>query len=212
MIRVLQDGKSWIAVDKPAGLPTQAPSQHKSLESVLRKQLADRASYLAMPHRLDVPVSGVVLVALTKKAARLLSQQFEARKISKRYHAIVAGDASQIETQWEDWICKIPDQAKVERGDGDQPGARSATTVVEQADFDEATGRTRLVLRPITGRMHQLRIGASSRGFPIMGDEMYSGGLENTAEEIQLRSVSIAFHDPVTGKRIQVDADPLSWP
>ena len=69
-IDVLWDGEISIVVQKPAGLPTQAPAGVESLESVLRLQLADRSDYIAFPHRLDRPVGGVILVALRKRAAR----------------------------------------------------------------------------------------------------------------------------------------------
>lgn len=208
LIEILQQENTWLAVEKPAGLPTQAPPGIDSLEQQLRSQLADSLEYLAMPHRLDVPVSGVILVATTKKAARLLSEQFAARKIDKTYHAIVAGDATGIENRWNDRILKIADQPKVQIAAENAADAKSAMTRIDQADYDAAADRTRLILKPETGRMHQLRIGAASRGFPILGDSVYG----DSAGEIQLRAVSIRFHDPSNGKRIQVDAPPLLWP
>ncbi len=94
-IDILWDGEIAIAVNKPAGLSTQAPEGADSLESILRKQLADRSEYVAFPHRLDRPVGGVILVALRKRAARLLNEQFAARKVCKEYRAVVSG-----QTHW----------------------------------------------------------------------------------------------------------------
>ncbi|KAA1259772.1 Ribosomal large subunit pseudouridine synthase A [Rubripirellula obstinata] len=207
MIKILQREPTWLAAEKPAGLPTQAAQGVDSLEIQLRAQLADSVEYLAMPHRLDVPVGGVILVATTKKAARLLSEQFAARKIDKTYHAVVAGDASGIERCWKDRIRKIADHPKVEIADETASDAKSAVTRVENVDYDAAGDRTRLILKPETGRMHQLRIGSASRGFPILGDSLYG----DSAGEIQLRAVSIEFHDPSNGKRTRVDASELSW-
>jgi 23S rRNA-/tRNA-specific pseudouridylate synthase len=209
LITILKQDQTWLAVEKPAGLPTQAPPDINSLEHQLRAQLAGSVAYLAIPHRLDVPVSGVVLVARTKKAARLLSEQFAARKVSKTYHAIVGGDASGIETTWNDEIRKIPDQPRVEIALSGASDAKSAVTTVQQADFDAASDRTRLILNPQTGRMHQLRIGAASRGFPIIGDSIYGNTSDAT---IQLRAIAIEFHDPSSGKRTKVSTDPLPWP
>jgi 23S rRNA-/tRNA-specific pseudouridylate synthase len=208
-----------MVVDKPVGLPTQAPPGIESLESQLRSQIwtganprdanPNRGGYLALPHRLDVPVGGVILIALTKKAARLFSEQFAARTICKTYHAIVSGNAAGIETTWSDSIRKIPDQARVEVIATDAAGGKIATTQVRQVDHDPQNQHTRLVLAPHTGRMHQLRIGAASRGFPIIGDRQYGGLL---AESIQLRAVEIEFRDPSNGKQTRVTADPLPWP
>ena len=209
LIKILQQESCWLAVDKPAGLPTQAPTRIDSLESRLRIQLGESVTYLAMPHRLDVPVSGVVLVAKTKKAARLLSEQFAARKVNKTYHAIVAGDAREVESRWHDQIHKIADQPRVEISQVENSGSKSAVTLVEQANYDASSDRTRLILKPETGRMHQLRIGAASREFPILCDEIYG---VNSGEMIQLRAVSIQFHDPRSGKLTTVSATPLPWP
>lgn len=216
MITILQQTSTWMAVEKPAGLPTQAPPGIESLESQLRSQLlrsqlsADAntnwGGYLALPHRLDVAVGGVILVAMTKKSARLFSEQFAARTIHKTYHAIVAGNAVGIETTWSDVIRKIPHQARVEAVTTD---GKNAVTHVQQIDPDPQNQQTRLVLVPHTGRMHQLRIGAASRGFPIIGDLQYGGP---AAESIHLRAVAIEFRDPTNGKQTRVTADPLPWP
>ncbi len=98
---------------KPAGLPTQAPQAYSSLESMLRLQLPDPNSYLAIPHRLDRPVAGLVLVAFTKRAARLLGEQFESRRIDKSYVALVEGTYPQETDCWSDTICKLKDRAEV---------------------------------------------------------------------------------------------------
>lgn len=227
MITILQQTSTWMAVDKPAGLPTQAPPGIESLESQLRSQLlrsqllrsqlsgdadSNWGGYLALPHRLDVPVSGVILVAMTKKSARLFSEQFAARTIHKTYHAIVAGNAAGMETTWSDVIRKIPHQARVEvqaRVEAVATDGKNALTHVQQIDPDPQNQQTRLVLVPHTGRMHQLRIGAASRGFPIIGDSQYGGP---AAESIHLRAVAIEFRDPTNGKQTRVTADPLPWP
>ena len=90
-IELIWEGQSAIAVNKPAGLSTQAPQEIESLESRLKEEIGRTQQYIAFPHRLDRVVSGVILVALTKKAARLLSAQFASRKTRKRYLAVVEG-------------------------------------------------------------------------------------------------------------------------
>lgn len=90
-IELIWEGQSAIAVNKPAGLSTQAPQDIESLESRLKEEIGGTQQYIAFPHRLDRVVSGVILVARTKKAARLLSAQFASRKTRKRYLAVVEG-------------------------------------------------------------------------------------------------------------------------
>lgn len=205
-IEIIWDGGHAIAVDKPAGLSTQAPPGGDSLESRLRAQLGDRAKYLAAVHRLDRPVSGIVLVALRKKEARLLSDQFASDKVTKRYAAIVTGRPEPAQQTWTEWLRKIPDRpigSVCEPTDGD---AKEAETRVETVAFDAASNRSLVHLFPRTGRMHQLRIHAAHHGHPIVGDELYGG---EAAETLHLRAESIEFHDPRNGRRITVTAPPL---
>ncbi len=211
-IEVLWDGEVAVVVDKPAGLSTQAPPLADSLEQRLRAQLQGRAKYLAFPHRLDRPVGGVILVALRKRAARLLSEQFMARKIEKRYLAQLAGRLLQKEAIWIDHLRKIPDQAKVEIVGEPDEQARLAETYVEVMSYDEIEDRTWVKLSPVTGRMHQLRIQSASRGFPIVGDLLYGGPpLPSATDQIRLRAHSIRFFDPQDSRAITVTAsDP--WP
>ncbi len=182
-IEILWDGDVAVAVEKPANLPTQAAAGIESLESVLRRQFAKRTDYVAFPHRLDRPVSCIILVAFTKRAARLLSEQFASRKVAKEYRAIVQGNLSLgSEVKWIDPLRKIRDEAKAEIVSPGSLGARLAETRVRQLRYDAELDRSHLQLFPLTGRMHQLRLQTAHRGHPIVGDELY-GGPQLTATE-----------------------------
>ncbi|NCA10599.1 RNA pseudouridine synthase, partial [bacterium] len=105
-----------VALAKPAGLATQAPPGAASVEAWLRGTLPEGA-YVGVPHRLDRAVSGVLLLAVTPRAARKLSRQFERREIEKAYLASLTGPAadavtSERESTWRDWIIKIPDEPR----------------------------------------------------------------------------------------------------
>ncbi|MGI9472583.1 MAG: RluA family pseudouridine synthase [Rubripirellula sp.] len=178
-IEILWDGDLCVAVEKPTNLPTQAAAGIESLESILRRQFAPRSEYVAFPHRLDRPVGGVVLVALRKRAARLLSEQFASRKVRKEYRAVVEGRVSlDSDGQWLDHVRKIANVAKAEIVTEDAsgaPDARLAETRVQLLHYNAQTDRSLLQLFPITGRMHQLRLQAAHRGHPIVGDTLYGG-------------------------------------
>ncbi|MGB7324243.1 MAG: RluA family pseudouridine synthase [Rubripirellula sp.] len=204
-LSILWDGGHLIAVDKPPGLSTQAPPGGESLESRLKAQLAERGEYFAIIHRLDRPVGGVVLVALRKKEARLLSDQFSSRKVIKQYAAIVQGKIkpSDSDIVWVDQIRKIADQPKAEICSAGDGGAKEAETRIDVVGYDAATDRTLIRMYPHTGRMHQLRIQAAHRGHPIVGDELYGGakpGDGSESDALLLRAESIVFHDPKNGK------------
>jgi len=223
-----------MAVAKPAGLPTQAPAAYPSLESRLRASIADDPShpdsspYVAFPHRLDRPVSGVILVARTKRVAQLLSQQFESRKVDKRYLAWVEGDPSFETTRMRNRIRKVTDRPRGEIVDGDDAGGRDAITDVRVIRRDGTNRRCLVELAPTTGRMHQLRIQCAHIGHPILGDTLYGGSASwppdaesvrpidsdqngQRTDGIALHAWRITFHDPADGKRVTVEASP-DWP
>ncbi|MCC9602640.1 RluA family pseudouridine synthase [Stieleria sp. JC731] len=203
-----------IAVNKPSGIATQAPAGIDSVETRLTSQLGREEDYLAFPHRLDRAVSGVLLVALSKRAARLLSGQFATRKTSKQYIAIVEGTAD-VDECWEDYLCKLQGKPQTEVVSAETEGAKRATTNVSTIEIDRDNNQTRLLLKPHTGRMHQLRVQTSSRGFPIVGDDLYgaehpvdavSSSGNESHRRILLHACQLDFHHPVSGKRISVFA------
>ncbi|QDT03289.1 Ribosomal large subunit pseudouridine synthase C [Rubripirellula lacrimiformis] len=216
-LKIVWDGGHLIAVDKPAGLSTQAPPGCDSLEFRLRAQLAPRTQYLAIVHRLDRPVSGIVLVALRKKEARLISDQFATRKVTKQYAAIVAGHVVPGQSVWTDHVRKVPDRPLAQICDASVDGAKHAETRVQVIAYDQSVDRSLLHLFPHTGRMHQLRIQSSHRGHPIIGDSDY-GSVDNESAPqptvpgpLMLRAESIEFHDPANGRRISASVETLPW-
>jgi 23S rRNA pseudouridine1911/1915/1917 synthase len=240
-IRLVAAAGGVVAVVKPAGLPTQAAMGIDSAESQMRRLLADPAwlgpvvpatpGYLGVPHRLDRAVSGMLLFAVTPRAARKVSRQFERREVRKTYRAVVApldgvalppcGDAGPIE--WRDWIEKVPDEPRARRSDaGESPTAREAITRVRVLGAS-ALNTAQLVLEfePVTGRMHQLRLQAACRGLPIVGDHLYGGtgewgGLvadDPRARPIALHAWRIEYTDPESGQRTVREAPlPAWWP
>ena len=215
-IKILWDGNAALVVHKPAGIATQAAEGIESLETLLRQQLAGRTDYLAFPHRLDRPVSGVLLVATRKRAARLLSDQFASRKVTKTYHAWVMGKVhAQHLGLWVDHMRKITNQPHAEIVQSGSQGARVAETRVSLQRYDGATNRSLLELSPLTGRMHQLRLQTARRGFPIIGDWQYGGPKvvdENAAlSEIAKKHEKTQWGKPDSGTRFKKEtAQPRS--
>src|SRR5882757_2535130 len=82
--------------------------------------------YLGIPHRLDRPVSGVVIFARNTKAARRLAEQFQQRQVTKIYWAAVEGDVQPSEGDWHDWLRKLQEESRSERAEPQSPGAREA--------------------------------------------------------------------------------------
>jgi RluA family pseudouridine synthase len=216
MVHIIWNSESAAVVYKPAGIATQAPPPHECLETMLRSQFAERTTYVALPHRLDRPVSGLILVAFTKRAARLLGEQFEARRIVKRYLALVQGRVQEDTALWSDFMRKVDDEPRAEIVPEEKRDCLSGTKRAELQMTVIARGEdvSLVELQPHTGRMHQLRLQTSSRGHAIVGDSLY-GSLRTVADlavdEIALQAAKLEFNEPMSGKRILVQAPLPSW-
>jgi 23S rRNA-/tRNA-specific pseudouridylate synthase len=149
-VPVLAITDDWLAVDKPAGMPTQPPRDRDrsaiSLEEILRVQYRE----IYVVHRLDTPTSGVVVFARNRATAARLSSLFASRAIRKTYLAAIDGT---IEEQTIDTTI-----------DG-----KEAITIVRPR------GGNVVEAEILTGRTHQIRIHLASIGHPILGDRRYGG-------------------------------------
>ena len=223
LARILFEDPHLIAVNKPAPLLTQAPVGIPNLESLVKAYIKAKYAkpagvYLGVPHRLDRPVSGVVVFARNTKAAQRVHLQFEERTARKVYWACVEGEIASETGTWEDWIRKLPDEAKVERTAEGEPGAKRAT--LHYRVLQKLDGGTLLELAPETGRMHQLRVQSAWRGHPIWGDGLYAASREfgPTTDDprgrvIALHARSLTIRHPFTQEELTFVAPlPEYWP
>lgn len=216
---ILWEDSHGLATSKPAGMLTQGSSHpgEVSLETLVRLHLRPDdpgSAYLGTVHRLDRPVSGVVLWAKTLKAARRWSEQFARREARKEYWAIVEGDAAPFGRSglWDDWLGTPDRLGRASVGDPDAPGVNRAITSFEVSSHPPIpAGFTRLTLRPETGRTHQLRAQTAARGRPIVGDATY-GATRGFPEGIALHARSLTVYHPVRRDAIFLEAPlPPSW-
>jgi 23S rRNA pseudouridine1911/1915/1917 synthase len=216
-LAILFEDAHCLAVAKPAGIATQGgSSETPSLDEEVRKYLdpaAPESVYLGTVHRLDRPVSGVILWAKTPKAARRLAAQFAERTVEKEYWAIVERrlpDAG-IDETWDDWLAPAaPGRFRVV--DTGTTGARRAITRCRHgAPIQLPDGTAWLRLRPDTGRTHQLRVQSAHRGRPIAGDAAY-GSPRAFSRGIALHARALRFRHPVLREEIGVVAPlPETW-
>ena len=219
---ILDEEGPCLVVAKPAGIPTQAPPQYDSLEQRIKRFLKDRDEhpgqpYLGVPPRLDRPVSGVMLFARNVRATRRIAEQFQGRTITKKYWALVEGHLPFGEGTWVDWMRKIPGIAQAEILDQGHPDGRQA--VLHFQVLRQSSKWAWLEIELETGRTHQIRLQASARGFPILGDHQYGAttafgpSVQNEREKwIGLHARSIAFRHPMTRMRKRKTAPlPNAW-
>jgi 23S rRNA pseudouridine1911/1915/1917 synthase len=172
---------------------------------------------IGLPHRLDRPVSGTLLVACSGRMLKLLGGQFQSRRVGKEYLALVEGEVSSPRGTWRDVMRKVPGEARAEPTEPGQPEAREA--VLHFRVLQRSAERSLLAITLETGRMHQIRLQAARRGFPILGDTLYGASaswgpppLDARQQPIALHARRIAFHHPRTAKRVTVAAPlPGTW-
>jgi 23S rRNA pseudouridine1911/1915/1917 synthase len=222
-LSILYEDNHCLAVNKPAPLLTQGVPAGgiATLESLVKDYLRQKHGktgrvYLGIPHRLDRPVSGVVLFARQTKSAQRLAEQFQNRQVTKTYWAAVEGNVEPAEGLWEDWLVKIADEARSVCATAEAPGARRAT--LRYRRLAATPDGTLLELCPETGRMHQLRVQAAIRGWPIQGDQWYGARLQLGLTSTQPRDRVIALHahrltflHPIRFEPITVEAPLPEW-
>ncbi len=222
VVEILLEQGPCLVVNKPPGLLTQATPGIDSLEWRVKEFLKQREQkagnvYLGVPHRLDRPASGAIVLARHVRAARRLAEQFEARTVRKVYWACVGGRVVPAEGTWRDWVRKVPDQARAEPVPPDHPDAREA--ILRYRTLGVFEWGTWLEVELETGRMHQVRIQAAARGHPVLGDAMYGSEVpfgppvaDWRLRAIALHARALHFRHPMTHEALEVTAPtPPEW-
>lgn len=200
-LRILWSGSAVVAAWKPAGLPVQPDrSGDTDMLSVLRVQLEKPG--LQLIHRLDRPVSGVVLFAHTAQATAALSRDFRERQVQKVYWAVVEGQLMEPL----DLIAELAHdprshKARVVQNTTGQGSSRLVVRPLAQGDR-----YTLVEVVPAGGAFHQIRAQLAAAGFPIKGDVKYGARRGEKDRSILLHARSIDFVLPDTGSRMHVEA------
>ncbi len=175
-----RDYSVWL---KPSGMMSQGSKwgDHTTITRWAETEL-DRVTYQV--HRLDRATSGLIIVAHSKKMAQILTKMFEQRAIKKSYQAIVSG-------------CFPTERVTL---DGEIEG-RSAISHVKRLGYDCNKDSSLVEVDIETGRKHQIRRHLSEAGFPIVGDRLYEGEINEVDPlDLQLMAVKLAFSCPLSGQ------------
>lgn len=209
---VLSVDNHLLFLRKPAGMPcVPDESGDESLLDwgkswVAREFGKPGAVFLGVVHRLDRPVSGVVLFARTSKAAARLSEQFRARSARKLYLGVGEGRARGSGGLLTQWLEKDEVARRVRVVPPHSPQAREAVT--RWRVLAERDGCTLLEFEPLTGRPHQLRVAAATLGTPLVGDVKYGAQAGPDARALALHACALRIVHPTRTETIEVRCTP----
>lgn len=185
-----------LSTDEPGGMP-----------DLLRQALGEPSAIVHTVHRLDRVVGGVMVFARTKRAARELSAQIQARSFQKTYLAVTHGVPEPLAGQMEDllWRNKVERKTYVVR----EPGVETQWAALNYVTLQQQQGMSLVRIALQTGRTHQIRAQFSSRGLPLVGDRKYAQSSKQVAScEIALWSHRVQFIHPKFGTAMDFCAPP----
>ncbi|UKJ08642.1 RluA family pseudouridine synthase [Solitalea lacus] len=211
-IEVLYEDNHLLAINKPAGIAVQADeSGDKPLIDFVKDYIKytynkPGAAFAGLIHRLDRPVSGVILFAKTSKALERFNKLFKERDIQKTYWAIVKNQPPKLEATLVNYLRKNPqtNTSKAYNTESEVEGAlrcELSYKVIAKSDTYYL-----LEVKPVTGRHHQIRVQLSHMGCPIRGDRKYGFQRSNPDWSINLHARKITFEHPVKKELMEIVA------
>lgn len=210
--RVLYEDDWVIALDKPAGLAVQGGSgQSRPLDHLLGALARPGDEPPRLIHRLDRDTSGVLLLGRSARATRALTAAFRDRSARKLYWALAAGRPQKKAGRIDLPLAK--GGGKQERMEVDREAGEAAETLYAVAQSRPDGKASFLVLAPLTGRTHQLRVHLAALGHPILGDGKYGGRqahppVSGLPGQLLLHAAELAVPHPEDGTTLRVSAPP----
>lgn len=208
MVEVLYSDNHILVVNKPAGLSTQpSPTSDDSLEVQCKAWLKNEFNkpgnvFLHALHRLDKPVSGIVLFARTSKALSRLNEAMRARQMQKIYLAILEGTFSSDRGHLEHYLIHGDHYAHV--GLKKNPQAKYASLHYKVIAREQ--NQTEVEIQLETGRYHQIRAQMAAIGHPVLGDRKYGSQIPFPNEGIALHHAKFIFPHPISRTPIVVNS------
>jgi len=202
--QILYIDNDIIIVNKPSGL-LSVPGRGELKKDCLITRIQQDYPEALIVHRLDMPTSGIIVLARSPEIHKKLSKLFQVRKISKEYIAVVKGTMET--TTGEIDLPLITDWPNRPKQMVDYENGKPSKTKFEVLSINNKNKTTRLKLTPITGRSHQLRVHLLSIGHIIVGDHLYADETVNktTDSRLLLHASKISFCHPTTQSVISVD-------
>ncbi len=210
-LRILYEDTHLIVCYKPSGIATQTSKiGAMDMVSLLKQYLG--GAYVAVIHRLDQPVEGILVFAKTPFAAKGLSQNLQTEGFGKFYKAVLSGVPKEREGRVEDYLIKDARTNTSSVSSSSNKNAKKAVLFyeVEKTEIVEGEERSLVKIRLETGRHHQIRVQMANIGCPIWGDTKYNPFLkqEKGWMKIALCAYRLEFTHPKTKKQMIFEIEP----
>lgn len=212
---ILYEDNHLLVVVKPANMPVCLDSSNdKDLLTLLKEYIKKKYQkpgnvYLGLVHRLDRPVSGIMVFAKTSKAAERLTNQIKNKEFIKTYYAVIEGIPKEKDT--------LKDYLKKNEKTNTSYVTNKSDGKLSILDYTLVKTKNNLSLVKInlqTGRSHQIRVQFSSRNYPLYGDHKYNKNfIDNNKEDIALIAKELSFYHPTTKELLHFEIDlPKKYP
>ena len=209
-MQVVYEDNHIIIVNKQSGEIVQGDKTgDRPLSDIVKQYIKEKYQkpgevFLGVVHRLDRPVSGLVVFARTSKALTRLNKMFAEGEVHKTYWAIVKNTPKQPEGTLTHWLVRNEKQNKSYAYTTEKPNAKKA--ILKYKVIGRSDNYTLLEVNLMTGRHHQIRCQLAAMGCPIKGDLKYGAPRSNPDGSISLMSRHVEFTHPVSKQQIAVEA------
>jgi 23S rRNA pseudouridine1911/1915/1917 synthase len=207
---ILYEDNHIIAINKPIGVMVQSDKAgNKGLDDMVKEYLRVKynkkgEAFLGVAHRIDRPVSGVVLFAKRSKPLKRLNEMFREKEIKKTYWAVVENKPKELSGHLVHWL-KKNEQKNISTG-YDHEVKGTSKCELDYKWIKSSDNYHLLEINPHTGRHHQIRVQLSKMGWPIKGDVKYGARRGNKDGSIHLHARKVEFKHPATDQPMMIEA------
>ncbi|MBA4145646.1 MAG: RNA pseudouridine synthase [Cytophaga sp.] len=209
-LKVVFEDNHLLVINKESGVLVQGDATgDKPLVEIGKEYIKEKydkpgAVFLGVVHRLDRPVSGVVVLARTSKALERMNELFRNKETKKIYWALVKKKPASEQGNLVHWLVKDEKKNKTTAYKKENPNGQRSE--LNYKVIRQVSGYYLIEVNPITGRPHQIRVQLASMGCPIVGDVKYGYETANEDGSICLHARSLTFIHPVKKEMITIEA------
>ena len=206
-LKIIFEDNHIIVVEKKPNIPSQADkTEDIDMLTIVKQYIKNKYQkpgnvYLALVHRLDRPVGGIMIFAKTSKAASRLSEQVRKKTFKKKYLAVVDGKVEPVKGTLQDYLYKDERNNTSKVVSKDKKKAKYAELDYQMLKYNEIKNLSLLEINLHTGRHHQIRVQLSNFGHSIFGDQKY--GTRGQGKQIALWAYELTIQHPITKEEIK---------